>query len=282
MSTTSPSDAHLAYETHGTGAPIVFLHGLTFDRTSWRPIVDRLADRFTCISVDLPGHGDSAGPPRPLDEIAGDLHHLLGQVGVSRPVVVGHSIAANIASIYAATYPVAGVVNVDQSTQVQGFMQFLHRMEPALRGADFAAAFEPFRQSMGVERLPEPLRSMVKSNQTIDQDLVLGYWAEAFRADPEATQARIDRMLDSIEVPYLIVFGRQLETDERDYLVRHVRSVEIEEWPDCGHFVHLVEPNRFAVRVATFAEACTDGLPDDASALADGTPPGDCHESGGR
>jgi hypothetical protein len=107
-------------------------------------------------------------------------------------------------------------------------MQFLHRMEPALRGADFATAFGPFRQSMGLDRLPEPLRSTVTANQTIDQDLVLGYWDEAFRADPEAMQARIDRMLDVMDVPHLLVFGRQPETGERSR-VTSSRSSFVEE-----------------------------------------------------
>ena len=31
-----------AYENHGNGVPVVVLHGLTFDRTTWRPIIDRL------------------------------------------------------------------------------------------------------------------------------------------------------------------------------------------------------------------------------------------------
>ena len=31
----TPPDQPLAYETHGEGIPVVFLHGLTFDRRSW-------------------------------------------------------------------------------------------------------------------------------------------------------------------------------------------------------------------------------------------------------
>jgi pimeloyl-ACP methyl ester carboxylesterase len=50
----------LVYEECGTGFPVVFIHGLTFNRSTWRPILDRLAGRFRCVAVDLPGHGGSA------------------------------------------------------------------------------------------------------------------------------------------------------------------------------------------------------------------------------
>jgi hypothetical protein len=52
-------DRLLSYELAGMGRPIIFVHGLTYDRRIWRPIVDLLSADFTCIAVDLPGHGES-------------------------------------------------------------------------------------------------------------------------------------------------------------------------------------------------------------------------------
>ena len=49
--------AHL--DTGGDLPAIVFIHGMTFSRQTWDPIVDRLKDRFRCLAVDLPGHGAS-------------------------------------------------------------------------------------------------------------------------------------------------------------------------------------------------------------------------------
>jgi len=58
----------LAYEERGLGQPIVFVPGLTFNRATWRPIMERLAPQFRCVSIDLPGQGESAGPARPMQE----------------------------------------------------------------------------------------------------------------------------------------------------------------------------------------------------------------------
>jgi pimeloyl-ACP methyl ester carboxylesterase len=246
----------LAYDFRGSGPPLVFVHGLTFDRTSWQPIIDRLAGAYRCIAIDLPGHGDSDGPPRLLDDIAGALHCLLGELGIDRPVVAGHSMGANLAGIYAATYPVRGVVEVDQPLFVRPFAELVHSLAPGLRGDDFATAFEPFRQSIGVDRLPEPMRSDIAARQRIRQDLVVGYWDEPLRTTPEQLQARIDNALTAIQAPFLAVFGHVLDAHEKQHLRRVLPSAEVEEWPDRGHLVHLAEPNRFADRLAVFASQC--------------------------
>jgi pimeloyl-ACP methyl ester carboxylesterase len=261
MDTMMSRSGRLAYEACGDGPPVVFLHGLTFNRTSWRPIVERLCARFACLAIDLPGHGDSPGPPRLLDEVAAGVHELLAERGIDRPVVVGHSMAAGIAALYAASYPVAGMVNVDQPLDVRPFAHLVHQLAPALRGDDFYTAFEPFRQSIGVEMLPEPERFTVAASQCIRQDLVLGYWDEVLHGRPEDLQARIDETAGAIRAPCLAVFGHSLSAEERNHLRRLLPTLELEEWPDHGHLVHLVAPDRFARRLAAFVEACTPAAP---------------------
>src|SRR5689334_6201144 len=208
--TTSVQQPTLAYEEHGTGVPVVFLHGLTFDRTTWRPIVDRLGDQIRSVAIDLPGHGESGGSPCRLDELAGRVHELLDEIGIERPLLVGHSMGGVIAPVYAATYPTLAVVNVDQPMNVRPFSQTLKQIAPALRGDGFEAAFAPFQRSIGIDRIDEPRRSEVLAKQRIRRDLVLGYWDEALQADPAELQARVDAALDRIHVPFLFVFGREL------------------------------------------------------------------------
>ena len=247
----------LAYEERGVGFPIVFAHGLTFSRTTWGPVLDRLADRFRCVAVDLPGHGESAGLPQSMEEVGRQLYGLVTDLGIKRPVIVGHSWAGIMVTLYAATFPVAGVVNVDQPLHTGPWLHMLRQLEPSLRGPNFAATFEPIRQSIGVELLPEPLRSSTRAAQTVRQDLVLAYWEEAFRRSPEELQELLDEGLEKITVPYLVVFGHRLSDDERVRLRDRVSHLELEEWPDRGHMVHLMEPDRFARRLAEFVDTCS-------------------------
>jgi pimeloyl-ACP methyl ester carboxylesterase len=245
----------LAYEDRGTGFPIVFIHGLTFSKETWRPIIDRLIDRYRCVAVDLPGHGESAGLPRSMEEVAQQIHRSITDLGIERPVIVGHSYGAMFASFYAAQMPVAGVVNVDQPLLVGPVIGMSQQMEPMLRGPNFAAAFEPIRRSIGVEMLPEPLRSSTQATQTVRQDLVVAYWYEVGRPSPEEMQAMVDEVTGKITVPYLAIFGHQLPDEDRAYLQEHLSALQLEEWPGCGHMVHLMESNRFAKRLARFLES---------------------------
>ena len=255
--TTQAADsAQLEYDCRGAGSPLLFLHGLTFDRSTWEPIADQLADRFTCVAVDLPGHGGSGGSGRDLDEVAHSIHHLLDELGIEPPIVVGHSMGGALAGIYAGHHPVAGLVMVDQAPYVRPFAAMVHQIEPALRSGNFRAAFEPIRQTIGVELLPEPQRTSILTRQRIDQDLILGYWDELLRTTPDELQAQIDRELKALSVPVLAVFGQTIDSATREYLLAHLPSAQIEEWPGLGHMVHLMEPQRFARRLAEFADTC--------------------------
>ena len=163
---------------------------------------------------------------------------------------------APVVCIYAAAYPVRGVVDVDQPLFVRPFAELVHALAPGLRGDDFGTAFEPIRQSIGMDRLPEPERSRVAARQRIRQDLVLGYWDEMLRTTPAQLQARIDNTATAVRAPFLAVFGHVLDAQEKQHLRRLLPSAQVEQWPDRGHLVHLAEPDRFAGRLAAFASQC--------------------------
>jgi pimeloyl-ACP methyl ester carboxylesterase len=254
----------LAYEEHGEGMPVVFLHGLTFDRTTWRPIIERLGDGVRSIAFDLPGHGDTAGEPCTVRETPARIKAALDSLAIREPVIVGHSISSAIASLYAASYPVRGLVNVEGTTDIRPMAELVRRLEPVLKSDRFADAFAPFQQSMGFEHVPEPLRTRELESQNIRQEIVLGYWEQLFREDPNELQQEIAAGMASIEAPCLSVFGHELSADERTYLEGQVRGVQIEEWPDRGHLIHLAEADRFTARLRSFIARCR------MDALADG------------
>ena len=246
----------LAYEEHGAGVPVVFLHGLTFNRATWHPVIEHLGTDVRSIAVDLPGHGETPGPPPTWHEIVADVHVLCERVGAERPVLVGHSISGGLAAFYAAEYPVRGLVIVDSFPDLRPFAALAGELEPALRGPAFDQAFAPFQQSLGLDRIPEPLRSEVLAGQEIRQDLVLGYWEELLDTPVDEMQAGIERDMSRISAPSLMVFGRELSDAERAYLAWHLPQAMVEEWTEGGHCLHLAQPDRFAERLRAFVAAC--------------------------
>lgn len=245
----------LAYDIEGTGTPVVFLHGLTFDRRTWRPVIDRLAGSVTSIAIDLPAHGDSDGEPAPLETVTERIHRLLETLGVERPVVIGHSMAAAVAGLYASAHPARGIVLVDQATEVLPFAQMLHQVAPMLRGPAFDQVWPAIENSLGLDRIPEPTRTLVLETHKVNQDVVLGYWDQVLNTEPAELQAWIDGKAAGIQIPCLAVFGRSATDGERERLAR-LPDTQIEEWPGDGHFVHLVDPGRFAARLRAFVERC--------------------------
>src|SRR5450432_740539 len=73
----------------------------------WRPIIPRLATKFTVIAPDLPGIGDSGVPASGLDmkTAAIRIHGLVKALGVDKARVVGHDIGLMVAYAYAAQFP---------------------------------------------------------------------------------------------------------------------------------------------------------------------------------
>jgi pimeloyl-ACP methyl ester carboxylesterase len=92
--------------------------------------------------------------------------------------------------------------------------------------------------------------------QDIRQDLVLGYSDELKRTDPDEMQARINGTAGWITCNYVAVFGRRLGPVERDDLLARIPGVQMEEWPNSGYFVHLVEADRLANRLRAFIRSC--------------------------
>jgi pimeloyl-ACP methyl ester carboxylesterase len=85
--------------------PIVFVHGALMGRSVWRPQIDVLADRFRCISVDLPGHGTQRGVDFELGVAAASVIRAIDEAAGGRAVLVGLSLGGYVAMTVAGRYP---------------------------------------------------------------------------------------------------------------------------------------------------------------------------------
>jgi len=78
-------------------------------------------------------------------------------------------------------------------------------------------------------------------------------------------KARVDRVVGSVDVPVLGIFGREPSPSDRERLDR-IPGAAWEVWPGHGHFLHLVAPSRFADRLLAFVEHCDTVAPEVRSA----------------
>ena len=95
------------YLTAGNGPTVILLHGYTQTSRMWRPLIPKIADKFTVIAPDLPGIGDSDIPKDGSDmkTAAIRIHQLAKKLGVTKARVVGHDIGLMVAYAYAAQFP---------------------------------------------------------------------------------------------------------------------------------------------------------------------------------
>jgi pimeloyl-ACP methyl ester carboxylesterase len=80
-------------------APLVFLHGLSQQGDFWLPVIEALGSRYSTLSIDLRGHGESRNmaPDYRIATIRQDCLDLMDEVGLRSACVVGHSWGASVA-----------------------------------------------------------------------------------------------------------------------------------------------------------------------------------------
>ena len=241
-------------------APLILLHGLTFDRRMWRPALAELRKidpGRQVLAVDLPGHGRSpAWPSYDLEGIAEGVHRAVGEAKLRPPVIAGHSAAAVVATVYAARYPACGVVNVDQWLQIEPAARLAQSLAGQLRGPGFPAAWEMFEASMHIELLPPAARELLQSARNLRQDLITGYWRELFDRPVAELAENADAWLAALRaarLPYLFVAGHEVEPEYQAWLNNTLPQAKVAVWPGSGHFPHLAHPRRFAECLAATA-----------------------------
>jgi pimeloyl-ACP methyl ester carboxylesterase len=91
----------------GAGKEILSIHGLTANCRFWDCLANALSPRHKLIAMDLRGRGLSDKPPTgySIDSHCKDVLALMDDLGLRRPVLMGHSLGAFISLVYAARNP---------------------------------------------------------------------------------------------------------------------------------------------------------------------------------
>jgi len=102
----------------GKGKEILCVHGITANCRFWDCLASALAPRHRVIAMDLRGRGFSDKPPLgySIKHHCKDIAALMDDLGLERPVLMGHSLGAFISLVFAAQYP----ARVDRLILVDG------------------------------------------------------------------------------------------------------------------------------------------------------------------
>jgi pimeloyl-ACP methyl ester carboxylesterase len=239
----------IAYDVAGHGPLVVFVHGLTSLRQSWDPVTTLLTEEFTCVRLDLRGHGASSRAAEyPMLSLVSDVHAVVEEVSLGEPAIVGHSLGASIAAVYAAVHGARAVVCVDGSLRFGDFARLVQaqaeellsqRTMQAVLSIDRALELEPYTGIANIER-----RVLA-----FPREVVLGIWDAPLNTPPEQLTATAEAILPRIAAPLLSLHGSSPTPDYAAWLTGLARASRVETWDGTGHMLHLVNPEQFAARV---------------------------------
>jgi pimeloyl-ACP methyl ester carboxylesterase len=98
-SATTPEGINIRYLDRGSRTQsILFVHGWCCDHSHWRGQLDDFSSEHRCIAVDLRGHGGSDKPDQDytIRTFVDDVAWLITEIGLDRPVLIGHSMGGCI------------------------------------------------------------------------------------------------------------------------------------------------------------------------------------------
>jgi pimeloyl-ACP methyl ester carboxylesterase len=95
------------YRTSGSKPPFILLHGATDNGLCWTPIAELLSERYDVIMPDAQGHGLSArlDPAFTFKKHTDQVVGLARELGLKKPVIMGHSMGAGTAANGAVEHP---------------------------------------------------------------------------------------------------------------------------------------------------------------------------------
>ncbi|KML30806.1 alpha/beta fold hydrolase [Priestia aryabhattai] len=153
VGTENEAPIELYYEDHGTGKPVVLIHGWPLSGRSWEYQVPALIEAgHRVITYDRRGFGKSSQPwdGYDYDTFAADLHQLLEHLDLKNVTLVGFSMGGGEVARYVGTY---GTDRVEKAVFAGAVPPFLYKSEDHPEGALDDTGIQEFENGVKNDRL---------------------------------------------------------------------------------------------------------------------------------
>jgi len=251
------------YEDHGSGKPVILIHGYPLSGASWEKQVPLLLNAgFRVITHDRRGFGKSSQPTEGYnyDTFAADLRQLVTQLKLQNVTLVGFSMGGGEIARYFGKY---GSKGVSKAIFIGAVPPFLLKTPDNPEGVD-GSVFEGIKKAVAADRyafFTEFFKNFYNTDaylgKRVSEDVVHASWNIAAGASATASLACVPTWLEDfrenlkrVEVPTLVIHG----DDDRIVplsaagqrtakLVKGAQLAVIKGGPHCITWTHADEVN---------------------------------------
>lgn len=256
----------LYYETHGDKnlPAVLFLHGFLGNGNSWHEIIETLQQSYFCITVDLPGHGQSLSVEESqykMPECAKLIIKIIEKLKINKFSLVGYSMGGRLGLFMALKNP-DRLNKVILESSSPGLKTEKERVERQKSDGLLALELEKAPLAEFVEKwYDRPLFIPLKKNKQRFQELLQKRLVNAPRGLAGSlrfiglgAQPPLWEKLKELKGPALLIVGeldakfqemaRQMSHESKQFKVKSIR--------DAGHNVHFEQPAEYAQTLKKF------------------------------
>ena len=258
----------LYYEDHGSGKPVMLIHGYPLSGASWeKQIPVLLAAGHRVITYDRRGFGKSSQPTAGYnyDTFAADLHAIVTQLELDDFALVGFSMGGGEVARYIGTF---GSKKVSKAVFISSVPPFLLKSSDNPEGVE-GSVFEGIKKSIVADRysfFAEFFKNFYNADlllrKRVTEEAIQASWNIAAGCSPTASLACVATWLEDfrkdlakVDVPTLVIHGDadrivplSASGSRTAKLIRNSRLFLVKEGPHCITWTHADEVNRELVK----------------------------------
>jgi non-heme chloroperoxidase len=261
VGTENSANIELYYEDHGSGKPVVLIHGYPLSGASWEKQVPALLEGgYRVITYDRRGFGNSSQPTEGYnyDTFAEDLHKLITHLQLQDFSLVGFSMGGGEIARYFGKY---GPIGASKAVIIGGIPPFLLKTGDNRDGVD-GDVFEGIKKAVVKDRyafFTEFFKNFFNADQLlgkrVSEEVIRASWNLAAGASATASLACVSTWyedfrqdLHRMDVPTLIIHGDsdrivpiEASGQRTAKLVKGARLVVVKGGPHCITWTHAEE-----------------------------------------
>ncbi len=229
-------------------ASILFIHGSGGSLNVWKPLMSQLENQYHMIALDLPGHGQSPGPPtRNIDHSSRLVQKFAEKMDLPRPMfLAGHSMGAAIVLTCALNFDAFfdGLILMGSGARMKVMPEVLEAMSRGDKNPDFIRV--AFAKETPSEIVEKEVEQFISNHATV-----------LFNDLNTCNQFDVSEILYRIEPPVHLIVGREDKLTPVKYseflnnnlLVSSLKIVE-----GAGHFTMLEKPDEVSASITEFIQ----------------------------